>query len=73
MTLNPAVLTQLETYGLTNEHLEQLLAVCQRASGRLTWHLHQHCIAKVEVTLFAEQRDSRGMRDLTHLLAKGVR
>jgi hypothetical protein len=70
MTLNALLLTRLEEFGLTNEHLAQILAVCERPPGRATWHIDQRGLAKVEVTLSASMRDSRGMRSLTHLLQK---
>ena len=69
--LNPALFRQLEDFGLTDQHLTQLLAMCAReGTGRVTWHIDPSGVAKVEVTLFATRRDSTGMRNLTHLLQK---
>ena len=68
--LNQMLFQQLEAFGLTNEHLEQLLAVCERGTGKATWHIDPTGLAKVEVTLTALRKDSRGMRSLTHLLQK---
>ena len=70
MSLNPVLLTELESYGLTNEYLEQLLAVCKHHYGRVTWNIHHEGFSKVEVTLFASMQDSRRMRTLTQLLQK---
>lgn len=68
--LNPNLMSQLETYGLTDEYLAQVLAVCQLGEGRATWHVTRGMLAKVEVALYALPRDSRGMRHLTDLLQK---
>lgn len=68
--LNPNLMSQLETYGLTDDHLAQLLAICHLGEGRATWHIGKGYLTKVEVALFASQRDSRGMRHLTDLLQK---
>ena len=69
--LNPALIRQLESYGMTNDHLEQLLAGCQRGKVRTTWHTDHHGnFAKVEVTYVATPRDSRSMRELTQVLQK---
>lgn len=73
MALNPDILSQLEQYyGLTDAHLEQLLAVCRGGLGRATWHTDREGICKVEVTFFASRRDSRSMRKLTTLLQKDL-
>jgi hypothetical protein len=71
--LNPVTLHDLESYGLTEAHLLQLLALCERGTGRATWHVDPQGIAKVEVTLFASRKDSQGMRSLTTLLQKDGR
>ena len=34
--LNQALLRDLESYGLTEDHLIQLLAICSRGAGRAT-------------------------------------
>ena len=68
--LNPDLFHRLETYGLTDQHLEQLIAVCQRGTGKATWHVDREGLCKVEVTVFAVRRDYVGMRTLTHFLQK---
>ena len=71
MALNPALLQQLEGFGMTNDLLLQLLGICERGPGRATWHVDREgTIAKVELTFFGTTRDSRSMRDLTQLLHK---
>lgn len=68
--LNIGTLRELESYGLTDEHLVQLLAVCRRGTGKAIWHMDQDGIATVEFTVKATRRDGRGMRTLTDLLQK---
>jgi len=68
MTLNALVLQELETYGLSDQHLQQLLAICKRGTGHLTWHIDQKGLNKVEVTLFATMRDRRSMTTMTKML-----
>jgi hypothetical protein len=70
---NPLLLRDLEGCGLTEAHLLQLLALCERGTGSLTWHIDPQGIAKVEVTLFAFRKDEQRMRSLTTLLQKGQR
>jgi hypothetical protein len=71
MALNPLLFAKLESHGMTNDHLEQLLAVCEHGSARATWHINREGIfIKLEIGLSALMQDSRGMRDLTHLLQK---
>lgn len=69
--LNPLLIEQLESHGLSEDHLHQLLAICQRGSGRATWHIDPDgYLAKVEVTLWAARRDRSRLRALTQLLHK---
>ena len=71
MSINPRILTELEAYGLTSDHLQQLLAVCERGAGRITWHADgSGRLVKVEATLTMPSRNRQGMRELTHLLQK---
>lgn len=71
MALNQSLFAQLELYGLSNNHLEQLLALCQNRPGKAVWHIDQEGFAKLEISLYAPMRDTRRMRELTHLLQKG--
>ena len=72
MPLNPLLLAQLESHhGLCDEHLEVLLGICQHGPGQATWHVDpQGWLSKLQVTLVASRRDTRGMRDLVQLLKK---
>ena len=67
--LNPQVLQQLESFGLTDDHLCQLVAVCQRGSGQVRWHIAPDgFLAKIEIALYVSRRDTLGMRRLTDFL-----
>lgn len=68
--LNQALFHELESYGLTEEHLKQLLAVCHRGFGKAIWYMDHDGIATVEFTVKASRNDGRGMRNLTTLLQK---
>jgi hypothetical protein len=71
MAINPGLLNRLEEYGLTNQHLEQLLSVCLHGPGQAVWHIDKEgYFSKIEMTLFAYTRDTRSMRNLTQLLGK---
>jgi hypothetical protein len=71
MPFNPDYLRRLEDYGMTNDHLRQLLGVCERGPGRVTWHVErQGFFAKVEMTFFGWTRDTGSMRNLSQLLEK---
>src|SRR5262245_668710 len=71
MALNPTLFTALESHGMTDDHLRQLLAVCDHGSARATWHIDPNgFFAKLEIAFFAKMSDTRSMRQLTQLLQK---
>jgi hypothetical protein len=70
MPLNPALWNQLEAYGVTNEHLLQLIALCERPPGKATWHMHPDHFVRLEITLSTPMQDVYRMRDLTKMLQK---
>ena len=53
--LNQAVFRELESYGLTDEHLLQLLTVCRRGTGKAIWYMDHNGIATVEFTVKASR------------------
>jgi hypothetical protein len=71
VALDPCLWTMLERYGLTNAHLEQLVALChQQAGGSVKWHTDADGFVKMELTIHVPMRDVRRMQDLKKMMQK---
>jgi hypothetical protein len=66
MALNPATLHELETHGMTNAALGQLLAmVREHVNGSVTWHISQGELIKFEVRHLGSLKNLREVEKVT--------
>lgn len=69
MALNLALLSHLERHGLTNEHLELALALCESDhNGAMIWNVHNHELSTVELCLSGSKRRLGQLTLLTSML-----
>lgn len=63
MPLNPMLTNELESYGLTNRHLELLLAICRSGmNGAVVFNVCRQELSTTEIKM------SAGKRNVPHLL-----
>jgi len=71
MALNPLLFAELEQFGLTNAHLEMLLALCQsHRSWAMTWHGNSGKPLKFELKLYGSMQAQDQVRQMTQLLQR---